>query len=135
MRPLKDRAGTDREVDLAGVAAVESDTGARCDPITCFASRARGTVRPQATFQVLPRGLFVREEFKQLEGAYGGLAHEPIILESLTERKLKKGLMYIIPQKMSRSCGAAQFVSLRGTAHMGGTESDYNRTQREGKNQ
>ena len=93
MRPFEDRACTDREINLAGVAAVEA-TLARGDVLFCFAGRAGNAVRPDAGFQKEPSRFRSREHLEQLESRYCAFAHGFNVLDS---RTLVKGIKYIVP--------------------------------------
>jgi hypothetical protein len=83
MRPLEDGSRADCEVLLASIAAVEA-TLTHCDPISLRAHYACRAVRPEPRFEVNPRSLLVREHREQLESADCALAHEQIVLKSLT---------------------------------------------------
>ena len=69
MRAPEDRTSPHREVQLAGVAAIEATLAGR-DALTALAGRALDPIRPQPVFDVLSSRLFIRESFKQLERAY-----------------------------------------------------------------
>jgi len=85
MTALEDRIGSDGEVELTGIAAVEP-TSAAGDAIPGFALRALRTIRPQPGFQVLTCGLFIREKLKQFESANSGPAHtKDILVGSMSE--------------------------------------------------
>lgn len=75
VRPLEDRAGANREINLALIAAVEASLTGR-DAILTGASRAGYAFRPEAAFEVGSGRLFIGKHLKQLEGADGRSAHE-----------------------------------------------------------
>lgn len=75
MAPLENRPRADREVELTGVATVES-ARAPGDAIPGLALRALRTIRPETGFQVLTGAVFVREKLEQFEGADSGPTHE-----------------------------------------------------------
>lgn len=91
---LKDRASTDREIKLAGVAAVEA-TLARGDVLFRFTGRAGNALRPDAGFQKKPSRFRSREHLEKLEGRYCAFAHGLNVLDSLTS---VKGVKYIVPK-------------------------------------
>lgn len=88
MRALENRAGANRKVFLAGVAAVVA-TSARRDPLAKAAHWATNAVRPEATFKVDPGRILVREHLEELESRDGRLAHG-IILASGSEIRLQR---------------------------------------------
>ena len=72
MRPLENRAGANGEIFLALVAQVETFLAlARRNALGQTATRAARTLRPQAGFEVHPRGFLIREHLEKLEGADG----------------------------------------------------------------
>lgn len=73
---LKDRASPNREIQCAGVTAIESVLS-DSDTLTAFASRTDNAVRPQAGFEIKPSRFLVRNELKQLKGRYCAFAHRP----------------------------------------------------------
>lgn len=76
VRPLKDRAGSHREIQRASVTAIEAVLSDG-NTFTALASGTDHAIRPEAGFKVEPRRLLVRDEFKQLKGRYGAFAHRP----------------------------------------------------------
>src|SRR5208282_4632810 len=72
---LEDRACADREIQLAGVAAIEANLWLLADAFTAFALRAERAVRPEARFQIKPRRLSGREHLEKLECADCALTH------------------------------------------------------------
>jgi len=91
---LKDRACADREIELTGVAAVET-TLARGDVLFGFARRADNAVLPDAGFQKKPSRFRIGEHLEKLEGRNCAFAHGLNVLDS---RTFVKGVNYIVPQ-------------------------------------
>src|SRR5208282_6491537 len=83
---LEDRACADREIQLAGVAAIEANLWLLADAFTAFALRAERAVRPEARFQIKPRRLSGREHLEKLECADCALAHRGFPLSALSSR-------------------------------------------------
>lgn len=75
MRTLEDGSGTDGEVYLAFVAAIEAVFASR-DPVLTTACRAGGAFGPKPRFQVNPRCFRIWNQFEEFKGAYRALAHE-----------------------------------------------------------
>ena len=93
MRPLEDGASADREVQLAGIATIES-TLPSGDSLLALAGRAGNAILPEPGFEIQPGGFRVGVHLKQLKRAYCAFAHGLNILYS---RTLVKGIKYIIP--------------------------------------
>ena len=74
MGAFKDSARPNGEVQLAGIAAIETILAGR-DSFFGFALRASDTVLPETPFKVFTGGWFVGEEAKKLKSAYGAFAH------------------------------------------------------------
>ena len=74
MRTLKNRARTNGEIELAGVAAMEA-VFARGEPIPRVASRTDRAVGPEPIFQIRARGFFVRDKLEKLKRADCAFAH------------------------------------------------------------
>ncbi len=89
MRPLEDRSRADREVQLAGIAAVESAL-AGGDPLADFAGRADDAIHPETGLKVKTGGFLVGEHLEQLEGTDCAFAHVHIVLYS------PKGVKYFV---------------------------------------
>lgn len=95
VRPLKDRASPNREIQFTGVTAIVAVlTGG--DSLAAFTGWTNNAVRPQSGFQIEPRGFLVWDQFKQLKRAYGAFAHKPNLL------KICQGVKYIIPKVNKR---------------------------------
>ena len=92
---LEDRACTDCEINLAGVAAVEA-TLARGDVLFRFAGRAGNAVRPDAGLQKEPSRFRSRKHLEKLEGRNCAFAHGFNVLDS---RTLVQGIKYIVPNR------------------------------------
>jgi hypothetical protein len=74
MGPLKDRPGANCEVQLAGVAAVETACPL-CDPLAALAAWAGHAHGPNAILQVVTGGALIGEQLEELEGADCGSGH------------------------------------------------------------
>ena len=74
VRPLEDRASTDRKVKLALIAAVEASLTGR-DAVLTGAGWADDAFRPEARLQVEPRCLLIGEHLEELKGTDGRTAH------------------------------------------------------------
>ncbi len=74
VRPLEDRAGSDREVKLALVAAVKASL-ARRDAILTGTSWAGDALGPKTALKVGTGRLFIGEHLKQFEGADSRATH------------------------------------------------------------
>ena len=70
MRPAEDRSSPHSEVQLAGVAPIET-TFARRYTLRGLAARAARAIRPQPILKVLAGAGFIREHLEKLEGANG----------------------------------------------------------------
>src|ERR1035438_8583459 len=92
--PLEDRPCTDREIKLAGVAAVEPAL-ARRDVLFGLTGRTGNALRPNAGFQKEPSRFRSRKHLEKLEGRYCAFAHGLTVLYS---RTVVKGVNYIVPQ-------------------------------------
>lgn len=75
VRPFKDRARPDREILLAGVAAIEAALASR-NAFRAFADRTDNAIRPQAGFQIETSRYRVGNHLEQLKGADCAFAHE-----------------------------------------------------------
>jgi hypothetical protein len=85
MRPLKNRSGSNREVLLALIAAIETALMDR-DTISKPTNGASRTILPKASFKIDPRRLLVREHLEKLECGnskrfHGGLKHPPPVYQ------------------------------------------------------
>lgn len=98
MRPLEDRPRAHREIQLAGVAAVEAALAGR-NPLALGAGRTRRALGPQPRFQVRPGRVLIGKHRKELKRADRDLVHSqsPLLLNILAETS--KGVKYIIPAK------------------------------------
>jgi len=74
MRPLEDRAGANREIQLTGVAAVEAVLTGR-NPLAFGAGRAGRPFRPQSRFKVGSRRFLIGKHTEKLKGADRDLVH------------------------------------------------------------
>ena len=77
VRPLEDRAGANREIHLALIAAVVASL-ARGNAVAGAAGRATRTLWPEPAFQVDASRLLVGEHLEKLVDRDGGLAHGQI---------------------------------------------------------
>jgi len=93
VRPLKDGASSDGEVQFARVAAIETAL-ARRDVLRAFAGRAERPVSPDARFQKEPRRLGIGKHLENLKRAYGAFAHALSVDNSLA---FVKGIKYVTP--------------------------------------
>lgn len=93
--PAKDGTSTHREIQLAGIAAVETVLPRR-DPVGCFALGANRAMRPEASLQVGSGRRFIREHGENLEGGKR-CVHASILLDSL------EGVKLVIPQSIITS--------------------------------
>lgn len=75
---LEDSAGSDREIFMAWVAAIEATFASR-NALPKATRWAHGTVRPAAGFKIASRRFLVREHFEEFESADGDFAHEAIM--------------------------------------------------------
>ncbi len=77
VRTFENRAGANREILFAGVAAIEVIL-ARGDALAKLANRAARTIRPKTTFKIDARGFLIGEHFKELECGNGALGHRSL---------------------------------------------------------
>ncbi len=80
---LKNGAGPDGEVFIAGVAAIEASL-ARADTLAGIADGANGTIRPQARLQIEPRRFRVWKHLKDLESTYRAFTHDYSLLNGMS---------------------------------------------------
>jgi hypothetical protein len=74
MGTLKDRSGSDGEVDLTGIAAIEAALSGS-DSLASLASRTDSAIGPKSRFQIDPCGFRIGKHLEQLERANCGLTH------------------------------------------------------------
>ena len=75
MRPLEDRSGTNREVQLALIAAVVATLAGR-DTVLTSTGGASHTVRPKPGLQIHPCSFLIGEHLEELQRTDCALAHE-----------------------------------------------------------
>lgn len=74
VRPFKDRASPNREIEFAGVTAIVT-AFANCDAFTRFTSRTSHAIRPETGFQIKPSGFCIRDRLEQLKSGYCASTH------------------------------------------------------------
>jgi serine/threonine protein kinase len=85
VRPLEDRASTDRKIKLALVAAVKASL-ARRDAVLTGTGWAGYAFGPETGLKVDSGGFLIRKHLKKLESADRGSAHEGILICACTMR-------------------------------------------------
>src|SRR6185295_1300194 len=98
LRPFKHCASPHGEIEIAGVAVVETDPLADGDLFAGSAVRANRASGPETTFEIDPRRFVVGKHLEEFESADSRTAHDLIVDEYRGKCKLKSTvLMYIIP--------------------------------------
>ena len=97
VRPLENRARSDREGKLGAAVAAVVPLRPDNDAIPALALRTDNAVRPQAAFEIEPSGFLIWEPLEKLKRRYCASTHRPILANFSGEVK------YIIPKSNRRA--------------------------------